>query len=68
MTSQRCGRLARYPIGKLEQIEVEPGIAVQQKKQIIEAIARMPECAADARALWLDCDFDLQAEPRLQRC
>jgi len=62
-----CGWLADDAAGKFEQIDVEPRIAVEQKKPIIETVARMPHRAAGTGALRLDRHLDLQIELRLER-
>ena len=48
------------------QVDVEPGIAIEQKELVIEAVTGMPHRATGTGALGLDRHVDLQTEARLQ--
>jgi hypothetical protein len=53
------GRIARRPTPKLEQIYVEPRIAVKEKEPLIELVARMPHGTAGSGAVRLDRDLNV---------
>ena len=62
-----CRWIAEQPLAEALNRDVEPGIAIEQIKRLIKAVARMPQRAAGARGVRLGRDLDRQTEARLYR-
>src|SRR5215469_2563506 len=52
---------------QVQQIDVEPRIAVQQKEALSQAVARMPDGTACTSALRLDRNLDLKTKADFDR-